>query len=109
MTITPLGKIAPAAAGTPKPISVAAPSLAGRAHRIFFAQLPGQTGAVYIGRLGMVKGTLAGVIRVFAIPTATGLLDHFAITCESGEQIEPSEYCVDADVNNEGALVSIWQ
>lgn len=105
MNITPLGKIAPTAAGTP--VQVTADNTI-RTFKIYMAQIAGTTGKVYVGRQGLVKGTLAGVIKEFAIPAA-GLLDVFVIESESGEQLVPADYWVDADVNNEGVLVSYQQ
>jgi hypothetical protein len=106
MLITSLGKIAPVTAGTP--VQVTADSTI-KAYKIIVAQLPTSTGKVYLGRAGLVKGTYAGCIKVFQVPGSTGLLDTFEISGESGEQLTPADYWVDADTSSEGLLVSYQQ
>jgi len=106
MTANPLGRINVATPGTPVPLS-ADPTL--RASKIFFQVIPGLTGKGYIGKTGMVRATLGGVIRVLWPNTSGGFSDSFFLESQQDSDVlNLSEYYVDMDVATEGLLVTYW-
>ena len=68
MTVTALGRVNVATPGTPVPLS-ADPTV--RAAKILIQVIPGLTGKGSVGKSGMVRATLANVIRVLW-PNASG-------------------------------------
>src|SRR2546422_10709481 len=105
MTVTTLGRVNVATPGTPVPLSS---DPAARACKIFFQVIPGLTGKGYIGRSGMTRATLAGVVRVLW-PNPTGISDSFFIQSqEDSDVLNLSAYYIDMDVAGEGLLVSYW-
>jgi hypothetical protein len=57
----------------------------------------------------MVRSTLAGVVRVLAPNSTSGLSENFLIESTDGaDTLNLSQYFVDMDVANEGLLVSYW-
>jgi hypothetical protein len=106
MTANPLGRVNVATPGTLVPLTTNA-SL--RASKIYFQVIPGLTGKGYIGKSGLVRATLANVIRVLWPNSAGGFSDSFFL--ESGEDsdvLNLSEYYIDMDVAGEGLLITYW-
>ena len=104
MEIYSLGKIAPTTPGTPVQLTTDDTI---KAQAVFASQIGGTTGRVLLGRTGLNKATLAGCIKPFLPPSASGWLDSFAIEAESNSNcIQLSKYVVDADVANEGLVIS---
>ncbi len=106
MTAVSLGKVAPATAGTPKQITT---DTTIKANRIVFAQIPATTGKAFVGVSGLNRSTLAGALRAFLPPGASGFTDDFEVEAESGNALTVADYYVDADNNNEGVIVSYYQ
>jgi len=107
MTVTALGRVNVATPGTPVPLS-ADPTL--RAAKILFQVIPGLTGKGYIGTNGMVRATLANVIRVLWPNASGGISDAFMIESQDDSDVlNVAEYSIDMDVAGEGLLVSYWQ
>ena len=107
MTVTALGRVNVATPGTPVPLS-ADPTV--RAAKILFQVIPGLTGKGYIGKSGMVRATLANVIRVLWPNPTGGISDSFVIESrEDSDVLNVAEYSIDMDVAGEGLLISYWQ
>jgi hypothetical protein len=72
--------------------------------------VPGFTGRTYVGLAGMDKMSKAGVIRVLSEPAVFGMQDGEALPpSPSGANIlRVADYWVDADVANEGVLVTYF-
>ena len=106
MTANPLGRINIATPGTPVPLST---DPTARASKIFFQVIPGLTGKGYIGKSGMVRATLANVMRVLWPNSSGGFSDSFYIQSQQDSDVlNLSEYYVDMDVAGEGLLVTYW-
>jgi hypothetical protein len=106
MNANPLGRINVATPGTLVPLSA---NTTLRASKIFFQVIPGLTGKGYIGKSGMVRATLANVIRVLWPNTAGGFSDSFFLESnQDADSLNLSEYYVDMDVAGEGLLVTYW-
>ena len=106
MNATPLGRVNVTTPGTPVPLSTD-PTL--RASKIFFQVIPGLTGKGYIGKSGMVRATLAKVIRVLWPNSAGGFSDSFFLESGSDSDVlNLAEYYIDMDVAGEGLLVTYW-
>ncbi len=106
MNANPLGRINVATPGTLVPLSANSTL---RASKIFFQVIPGLTGKGYIGKSGMVRATLANVIRVLWPNTAGGFSDSFFLESnQDADSLNLSEYYVDMDVAGEGLLVTYW-
>jgi hypothetical protein len=106
MTVTALGRVNVATPGTLVPLSTDPTKLASK---IFVQVVPGLTGKGYLGTAGMVRSTLAGVVRVLWPNTSGGFSENFLIESNDGANtLSLSQYYVDMDVANEGLLVSYW-
>lgn len=106
MTVTALGRVNVTTPGTVVPLSTDPTK---RASKIFVQVVPGLTGKGYLGTPGMVRATLAGVVRVLWPNTAGGMSENFLIESSNGtNSLNLSEYVVDMDVAGEGLLVSYW-
>ncbi len=106
MTANPLGRINVTTPGTPVPLSA---NPTARASKIFFQVIPGLTGKGYIGKSGMVRATLANVVRVLWPNTSGGFSDSFYIESQADSDVlNLAEYFVDMDVPGEGLLVTYW-
>jgi len=106
MTANPLGKVTVATPGTLVPLSTD-PTL--RASKIYFQVIPGLTGKGYIGKSGMVRASLAKVIRVLWPNSAGGISDSFFLESQDdADVLNLSEYYIDMDVAGEGLLVTYW-
>jgi hypothetical protein len=106
MTANPLGRINVATPGTPVPLST---NPTARASKIFFQVIPGLTGKGYIGKTGMVRATLANVVRVLWPNAGGGLSDSFFLESQQdSDTLNLAEYYVDMDVAGEGLLVTYW-
>ena len=106
MTAYPLGRINVATPGTAVPLST---DPTARASKIFFQVIPGLTGKGYIGKSGMVRTTLANVMRVLWPNSSGGFSDSFYIQSQQDSDVlNLAEYYVDMDVAGEGLLVTYW-
>jgi len=106
MNVTALGRVNVATPGTPVQLST---DTTLRASKIFFQVIPGLTGKGYIGKSGMTRATLAGVMRVLWPNAAGGIADSFFIQSnEDSDVLNLSTYYIDMDVAGEGLLVSYW-
>jgi hypothetical protein len=116
--INPYGKRVVAAAGTPVllfttaevPVS-AAGKFTTRVSRIYLEALNTNTGFIYIGVKGMVKATLAGVIQTLPPPNlakVTNYVDWTENFAGGTNNYQLQDYWIDADVNGEGLIRSVW-
>ena len=85
-----------------------------RALQIIVKTVPGFTGKTYLGVAGMNKNSpeKAGVLRVLAEPSAFGPQDGEAIPPSPGaygNTVAVADFWIDADVANEGVIVSYVQ
>jgi hypothetical protein len=70
---------------------------------------PRLTGKGYIGKSGMLRSTLANVIRVLWPNTSGGFSDSFFLEShQDADSLNLSEYYIDMDVAGEGLLVTYW-
>jgi hypothetical protein len=104
-----LGKIKVTTPGDPVPITT---NTTLRAAIIRFSVFLGGTGRVYLGVQGMNRNTGAGVIKEFW-PTGAGgaIADELILVAPTPEtygSFRLSDFYVDADVANEGLLVSFF-
>ena len=107
MNVTALGRVNVATPGTPVPLSTD-PTV--RAAKILIQVIPGLTGKGYIGKSGMVRATLANVVRVLWPNASGGISDAFFIESQDdADVLNLSAYYIDMDVAGEGLLVSYWQ
>jgi hypothetical protein len=107
MTINCKGRINVPVPGTPVPLTT---DLSIIASKVFFQVIPGLTGKTYIGTPSMAKGTLAGVARILSPNTTGGFSESFFIETQDGrDSLRLADFAVDADVANEGLLVTYWQ
>jgi hypothetical protein len=106
MTANPLGKVTVATPGTLVQLST---NNNLRASKIYFQVIPGLTGKGYIGKSGMVRSTLANVIRVLWPNSGGGISDSFFLESQGdADLLNLSEYYIDMDVAGEGLLVTYW-
>lgn len=76
-------------------------------HAVLFQALKGNTGAVYIGKVGMVKATEVGVSAVLAIPTANSIPSYGIANQLEPAGVDLSALYLDADVSGEGVVVTL--
>lgn len=76
-------------------------------HAALFQARPGNTGNVYIGTSNMVRATLVGVAAVLAIPTANSIPAFSIALTLAPAGVDLSELYVDADVADEGVLLTL--
>jgi hypothetical protein len=106
MNVNNLGRVNVATPGTPVPLTTN-PTLT--ASKLFVQAIPGLTGKTYLGGPAMTKATLAGVTRVLAPNSGSGVSENFFLESQDGaNSIRLAEYAVDADVAGEGLLVTYW-
>ena len=106
MTVTTLGRVNVVTPGTPVPLSTDPNQ---HVSRIFAQVVPGLTGKGYLGTSNMIRGTLAGVMRVLWPNSGGGFSENFLIESADGsDALNLSQYFVDMDVAGEGLLVSYW-
>jgi hypothetical protein len=106
MIINSLGKVKVLVPGTPVPLTI---NPAITASKLFIQAIPGLTGKTYFGLTTLTKGTLAGVARVLSPNPTAGFSENFYLESQDGtNSIKLFEYAVDADVANEGLLVTYW-
>jgi hypothetical protein len=71
--------------------------------------IPGLTGKGYVGKAGLVRATLANVIRVLWPNSAGGFSDSFFLESQQdSDALNLSEYYIDMDVAGEGLLITYW-
>jgi len=106
MTANPLGRVNVATPGTLVPLTT---NTSLRASKIYFQVIPGLTGKGYIGKNGLVRATLANVIRVLWPNSAGGFSDSFFLESQDDfDVLSLAEYYIDMDVAGEGLLVTYW-
>ncbi len=110
MQAIPLGLIRVPSPGTPVQITTDTNL---QVMQLVVRTVPGFTGRTYLGLANMDKGssTRSGVIRILSEPPAFGPQDGEvlpAATGGHGNVIRVSDYWVDADVANEGVLVTCY-
>ena len=106
MTVTTLGRVNVATPGTLVQLST---DLTLRVAKLLFQVIPGLTGNAYIGKAGMTRSTLSGVIRVLAPNAVGGVSDSFFLeTSDGADGINLSAYWIDMDVAAEGLLITNW-
>lgn len=106
MTVTTLGRVNVATPGTLVQLST---DLTLRVAKLFFQVIPGLTGKAYIGKAGLTRSTLSGVIRVLAPNAAGGVSDSFFLeTSDGADAINLASYWIDMDVAGEGLLITYW-
>lgn len=105
-----LGKFVVPTPGTPVPVVIPAASVLQpftSCHALLAEALSSNTGKIYIGRVGMNKTTLVGVLIVLPVPS-TNVLPTFSIAVQQGANaISIGSFYVDADNSNEGVSVSV--
>lgn len=100
-----LGKIAVGTPGTPVRLTT---NTALRADSILFSPIQANTGRVLIGAVGMDKTALTGVIAEFS-ESATKFQGPLLLQDQTSQtSMQLSDYYVDADVANEGIIVTYW-
>jgi hypothetical protein len=106
MNAYPLGRVNVATPGTIVQLSS---NTSLRASKIFFQVIPGLTGKGYIGKSGMVRATLANVIRVLWPNSGGGISDFFFLESrQDSDVLNLAEYYIDMDVAGEGLLITYW-
>ena|SRR5205085_624559 len=106
MTVTSLGRLNVATPGTPVPVST---DTTARAAKISFQVLPGLTGKGYVGKKGMVRASLANVLRILSPNPGGGISDAFFLESQQdADVLNLADYYVDMDVAGEGLLISYW-
>jgi hypothetical protein len=106
MTVTTLGRVNVATPGTLVQLST---DLTLRASKLLFQVIPGLTGKAYVGKAGMTRSTLSGVIRVLWPNAAGGVSDSFFLEASDGaDSINLASYWIDMDVAAEGLLITYW-
>ena len=106
MTATAKGRVNVATPGTPVQLSS---DPAQRASKIFFQVIPGLTSKAYIGKSGMNRSSLVGVMRILWPNPSGGISDSFYIEAQDGsDSLNLAEYFIDMDVAGEGLLISYW-
>lgn len=106
MTVTAMGRVSVATPGTAVALSTLPVQ---EVSKVFFQVIPGLTGKAYVGKKGLNRTTLAGVIRVLWPNASGGLSDSFFLeTDDNTNTLNLSEYYIDMDVAGEGLLVSYW-
>ena len=105
-----LGKVTVTNSGTP--VCISATSL--MCQTILVQQMHGNTGKIYVMQSGGNKTTYSGVLAVIPAPTYSGgvasVLPYAQVTIPMAEgALNPSLYWIDADNDNESALVSYVQ
>jgi hypothetical protein len=110
-TIDSLGKVTVAAAGTPVRITnnEVDPVKSVRAHSFLIQVLPTNTGKIYIGKASMNKVTLAGVFVVLGLPSSVAIPSFSATLSYAPAAFELIKIFIDADVDDDGALVTFVQ
>ena len=101
MTANPLGRVNVATPGTLVPLST---NTSLRASKIYFQVIPGLTGKGYIGKSGLVRATLANMIRVLwpNSKQAAFRTHFFSNRGDDSDVLNLSEYYIDMDVAGEG-------
>ena len=106
MIINCMGRVNVTVPGTAVPLAT---DSAITANKLLVQVIPGLTGKTYIGAPSMNKGTLAGVSRILWPNTAGGFSETFFLESQDGtNSIRLKDYAIDADVANEGLLVTYW-
>lgn len=110
MQSIPLGFIQVPTPGTPVPLTLDRTIMAAQ---ILVRTMPGLTGKTYFGIAGMNKNSAGktGVIRVLAEPGSSSPQDGEAIppgSFSAGNPLRVADYFVDADVVNEGVMVTYF-
>ena len=106
MTVTAMGRVNVATPGTLVPLSTD-PTIF--VTKIFAQVVPGLTGKGYLGTHGLVRSTMAGVVRVLWPNTSGGFSENILIEASNGKNgLNLSQYFVDMDVAGEGLLVTYW-
>jgi len=104
MTATSLGRVNVPTSGTTVPLAITQTFCC----RIRAQVVAGLTGKMYLGTLGLNKTTLAGVIKEFWPNSAGGVDDSWEVWTNSDE-LDLSQYAIDAAVSGEGLIVTYWQ
>jgi len=107
--IRPYAKIVVPTPGTPVRVTSieANPAASQGCHGVLIQALKGNTGAVYVGSSTMVKGTEADCFVCLGIPTVNFIPSFSAALTLSPGGIQLRDLYIDADVANEGVIVSI--
>jgi hypothetical protein len=106
MTVTTLGRVNVATPGTLIQLSTDPTQ---RVCKLLFQAVAGLTGKGYIGKSGMTRSSLNGVIRVLAPNASSGVSDSFFLeTSDGADGINLSAYWIDMDVAGEGLLITYW-
>jgi hypothetical protein len=84
-----------------------------RVSMIVVRTVPGFQGRTYLGLAGMDKDApgMTGVMRVLSEPPAYGPQDGEVLPSSSGGHgnvLRPAEFWVDADLANEGAIITCY-
>lgn len=76
-------------------------------HAALFQARQANTGRVYIGTVNMIRATGVGVAAVLAIPTANAIPAFSVSLTLAPAGVDLSELYVDADVADEGVLLTL--
>ncbi len=109
MQTFPLGKVFVMTAGTPTTLASALPAnfpADHKFHKLIVSQVFGTTGRICFGTTTVLAATLAGTIKEFFPTAATGLADTFTLCGGLSNELNATDYAVDATVNSEGVLIS---
>jgi hypothetical protein len=112
--IQALGKITVPTPGTPVQVTINLPDEGNpaippytRCHGILVQALPTNGGNVYVGTSAMDAVALSGVFAILGVPTANFLPTFSAALTITPNGLMASDFYLDADVNDEGAIVTI--
>lgn len=112
--IQALGKIVVVTPGTPVAVTSLLPPEGNpaqvqytRCHGILVQALPTNGGNIYIGDSELDAATLAHCFAILGVPTANFLPTFSAALTITPNGLMASDFYLDADVNGEGALVTI--
>lgn len=108
MSLHALGKVTVVTAGTPVEVTInqTTPSARYAAHSFMVEALPANTGKIYVGFVGLNKGTLANVLAIIPVPTVNLIPSFSSTIAYAPGGFNLADIYIDADVNGEGALVS---
>jgi hypothetical protein len=76
--------------------------------RIRAQVIAGLTGKMYLGTAGLNRVTMAGVIKEFWPNQSGGIDDQWEVWSD-GDELDLSQYYIDAFVSGEGVLITYWQ
>jgi hypothetical protein len=108
MALHSLGKVTVPSPGTAVQCTVnqASPSTRLACHAVMIQALPANTGKIYVGLVGLNKGTLAQCIAILAVPTVNTIPAYSATLSYAPGGLNVVDFYIDSDQANDGVLVA---